>query len=61
VVETWDDSEVARRWLMLCPIRKKKDRSPEEPNEFELNSIRVSKGQTRSVSPSVRVRPCLRF
>jgi hypothetical protein len=25
---------------MLCPIRKKKDRSPEEPNEFELNSIR---------------------
>jgi hypothetical protein len=40
VVETWDDSEVARRWLMLCPIRKKKDRSAEEPNEFELNSIR---------------------
>ena len=25
---------------MLCPIRKKKDRSAEEPNEFELNSIR---------------------
>jgi hypothetical protein len=40
VVETWDDTEVARRWLMLCPNRKKKDRSPEEPNEFELNSIR---------------------
>ena len=40
VVETWDDSEVARRWLMLCPKRKKPDKSPEEPNEFELNSIR---------------------
>ena len=40
VVVTWDDLEVARRWLMLCPIRKKKDRSAEEPNEFELNSIR---------------------
>ena len=40
VVETWDDTEVARRWLMLCPIRKKLDRSPEEPNEYELNSIR---------------------
>jgi hypothetical protein len=39
MVETWDDSEVARRWLMLCPRRKKPDRSPEEPNEFELNSI----------------------
>ena len=40
VVGTWDDSEVARRWLMLCPVRKRKDRSAEEPNEFELNSIR---------------------
>ena len=40
VVETWDDSEVARRWLMLYPKRKKPDKSPEEPNEFELNSIR---------------------
>ncbi len=40
VVQTWDHSELARRWLMLCPKRKKKDRSPEEPNEFELNSIR---------------------
>ena len=40
VVQTWDDTEVARRWLMLCPKRKKEDRSPEEPNAFELNSIR---------------------
>ena len=40
VVETWDNTEVARRWLMLCPKRKKEDRSPEEPNAFELNSIR---------------------
>ena len=40
VVATWDDTEVARRWLMLCPKRKKSDRSPEVPNEFELNSIR---------------------
>lgn len=40
VVATWDDSEVARRWLTLCPIRRKEDGSAEEPNEFELNSIR---------------------
>ena len=40
VVATWDDTEVARRWLMLCPIRKDKNRLPEEPNEVELNSIR---------------------
>ena len=40
VVESWDDREVARRWLMLCPVRKGRDGSAEEPNEFELNSIR---------------------
>jgi hypothetical protein len=40
VVATWDDTEVARRWLILCPIRKKSDRSAEEPNEYELNAIR---------------------
>jgi len=27
VVATWDDTEVARRWLMLCPKRKNEDRS----------------------------------
>lgn len=25
VVAAWDDTEVARRWLMLCPIRQRKD------------------------------------
>ena len=40
VIETWDETEVARRWLMLCPKRKRPDKSSEEPNEFELNSIR---------------------
>jgi len=40
VVATWDDTEVARRWLLLCPVRKSKDGQPEVPNEFELNSIR---------------------
>ena len=40
VVATWDDTEVARRWLMLCPNRKNDDKSAKEPNEFELNSIR---------------------
>ena len=31
---------MTRWWLMFCPIRKKNNRSAEEPNEFELNSIR---------------------
>ena len=40
VVAAWDDTEVARRWLLLCPIRKGDDAASLEPNEFELNSIR---------------------
>ena len=40
VVATWDDSDVARRWLLLCPVRKDDRGNAEEPNEMELNSIR---------------------
>ena len=40
VVATWDDTEVARRWLMLCPVRKNDEGFAEEPNEAELNRIR---------------------
>ena len=39
-VEKWDDTEVARRWLMVCPVRKDADGRAEEPNEMELNTIR---------------------
>jgi REP element-mobilizing transposase RayT len=40
VVATWDDTEVARRWLRLCPHRKHPDGSAKEPSEPELNAIR---------------------
>jgi REP element-mobilizing transposase RayT len=47
VVQTWDDTEVARRWWTLCPKRKVRREVdglklwfPAEPNEFDLNSIR---------------------
>ncbi len=40
VVAEWDDTEVARRWLMLCPLRKDSQGQAEEPNEVELNTIR---------------------
>jgi len=43
VVAEWDDSEVARRWLMLCPVRRDENRQPMEPTEFELNHIRNDK------------------
>ena len=40
LVRTWSDEEVALRWWNLFPQRRRKDRSPEEPTEFELNQIR---------------------
>lgn len=40
VAATWDDTEVARRWLQLCPVRKNAEGLAEEPNEMELNTIR---------------------
>jgi hypothetical protein len=39
VVATWDDTEVARRWLTLCPLRKCAD-GPAVTSEFDLNSLR---------------------
>ncbi|KAA5540226.1 hypothetical protein FYK55_21565 [Roseiconus nitratireducens] len=39
VVATWDDTEVARRWLMICPPTRKKGQSA-APTEAELDSIR---------------------
>ena len=40
VVKNWSDEEVALHWWNLFPQRRRKDRSPEEPTEFELNQIR---------------------
>ena len=40
VVKTWDDTEVARRWLMLCPAQKDNDGMPLLPTELALNTIR---------------------
>lgn len=49
VVALWDDSQVARRWLMLCPKRRDANRHPEEPNEFELNSIRNDPARLKEI------------
>ena len=36
IVDGWSDTEVARRWWMLCPARKTDDGQPEEPTQAEL-------------------------
>lgn len=40
VVACWDDAEVARRWLNICPPRKEALGKPLEPTECDLNTIR---------------------
>jgi len=50
VVATWDDREVARRWLMLCLNRRSADSAAMPPTEPEVNSIancRVKRGEIR--------------
>ena len=49
MVATWDDSEVARRWLMLCPVRKSADGGAAEPSEPELNSIRFDEDKVKTI------------
>ena len=38
-VKQWSDTEVAWRWLMLCPRQRDSQRQPIEPTEFEINRI----------------------
>ena len=45
IVKEWSDKEVARRWLRLFPIRRGKDGSPSEPEDFEISMI--TKDQTK--------------
>ncbi len=49
VVAEWNDTEVARRWLMLCPVRKDAQGQAEEPSEAELNSIRKNKKKLEAI------------
>ncbi len=49
VVEQWDDTEVARRWLWLCPKRKDVNNRPLAPTEFELDMIRNDPAKLKSI------------
>ena len=39
--------------MLLCPVRKKSDGSAEEPNEFELNSIRNDPDKLKGIRMQV--------
>ncbi len=49
VVAVWDDTDVARRWLMLCPLQRDEHGQPVEPTEFELNRIRNDKDRLAEI------------
>ena len=49
VVATWSDDEIARRWMMLCPLRKNADDSPCEPTQQEIRSIAGCPEKTKEI------------
>ena len=49
VVKTWDDQEVARRWLMICPPRKDRKGKPLEPTASDLNTIRLDPDRLQEI------------
>ena len=49
IVTSWDDTEVARRWLLICPMRKHADGSPCEPTPQELDTIRNCNEKTTEI------------
>ncbi|AMV32830.1 hypothetical protein VN12_11950 [Pirellula sp. SH-Sr6A] len=49
IVQEWDDTEVARRWMLMCPKRKNKDKTPAEPNEKELDAIRTKPEKLKEI------------
>lgn len=49
IVKYWSDSEVARRWLLICPKRKTKDGRPKPPNEKEINALKGDKAKIKQL------------
>lgn len=49
VVKTWDDTEVANRWLHLCPKRKDALGNPKKPTEKELDAIRTKPEEVKKI------------
>jgi hypothetical protein len=39
IAANWSDYEVARRWLILCPIRYRSKKKPEAPVEEHINAL----------------------
>ena len=49
VVAEWSDTEVAERWLRLCPLRKNRMGNALEPTDAELDTIRNNPEQLNEI------------
>lgn len=49
VVAEWDDTDVARRWLMHCHAERDDSGRAKEPTEFDLNRIRKNKDKQSDI------------
>lgn len=57
LVQSWDDHEVARRWLMICPEKREPDGSPVPPTKPQIQSLvadpkRITQLRGRLSNPS---------
>ena len=57
VVRSWSDTEVARRWLLLCPKRRNPDGSPCEPTQWQHNAIRGDDALLTEIRSRLRTSP----
>ena len=48
LVSTWSDEEVARRWWLVCPLRRNKDGTAAEPKPCELGLLLPKVDQYRA-------------
>lgn len=56
IVKTWSSRELAQRWLMLCPKRKRRDGSPAELEESDYTSAQRRIADKYSLATSTDLR-----
>jgi REP element-mobilizing transposase RayT len=49
VVKSWSDEEVARRWWILFPQKRKEDGSPADPRDGDLTMITADPGKLAEI------------
>ncbi|MBS0265987.1 MAG: hypothetical protein JSS02_28910 [Planctomycetes bacterium] len=48
-VKQWDDTDIARRWLTICPVRKTDDGQPAPPTTEDVNLLRLNRTRLKAI------------